>query len=75
MHQNQNIKRNEYNNVSQAIYSVIRYMNWMNADDPREVLTDAATDAATDTDAAAATDTDAAAATDTDAAADADHNS
>ena len=32
--------------VSQAIYRVIRYMNWMNADDPREVVTDAATDAA-----------------------------
>ena len=48
--------------VSQAIYRVIRYMNWMNADDPREVLTA--------TDAAAAADTDAAAAADT-----ADHNS
>ena len=34
--------------VSQAIYRVIRYMNWMN-DDPREVLTDA--DAATAADA------------------------
>jgi hypothetical protein len=35
--------------VSQAIYRVIRYMNWMN-DDPREVVV-TATDAATAADA------------------------
>ena len=37
--------------VSQAIYRVIRYMNWMNADPHEVVVTDAATVADADADA------------------------